>query len=98
MTDPVTLSSSQSLDFRMRKSADLLRESAELTALIEVAGQRLADVANELAALEGRVALDPRFGVGTWFTAYEQALDGYPRRLTAKDLSLRASLLRGLVG
>lgn len=96
MTDPVTLSSPVPPDFRMRKSAELLRESAELTALIEVAGQRLADVCAELTALEGRIALDPRFGVGTWFTAYEQALSSYPRRLSGQDLSLRASLLQGL--
>lgn len=84
-------------DFLMRKSDDLLRESAELTALIEVAGQRLADVAAELAQREGRVALDPRFGVGTWLTAYETALDAFPRRLTARELAERSRLLVGFM-
>jgi hypothetical protein len=84
-------------DFLMRKSDDLLRESAELTALIEVAGLRLADVSAELAQREGRVALDPRFGVGTWLTAYEAALDAFPRRLTARELAERSRLLVGFV-
>ncbi|MDD3675993.1 MAG: hypothetical protein PHE98_10775 [Thauera propionica] len=84
-------------DFLMRKSDELLRETAELTALIEAAGQRLADVAAELAQCEGRIALDPRFGVGTWFTAYETALDAFPRRLTARQLCERSRLLAGFV-
>ena len=84
-------------DFRMRKSCELLRESAELTALIEVAGQRLAEVASELAIREGRSALDPRFGVGTWLTAYEMALSSFPRRLSARELALRARLLVGFL-
>lgn len=82
-------------DFRMRKSPDeLLREAAALTALIEAAGQRLAAVAVELGRAEGQDAvLDPRFGIGTWSSAYESALSSFPRRLGASDLAQRASLL-----
>ena len=82
-------------DFRMRKSSDeLLREAAALTALIEAAGQRLAAVAVELGRAEGRAAvLDPRFGLGTWSSAYELALSSFPRRLAASELAQRAALL-----
>jgi hypothetical protein len=82
-------------DFRMRKSADeLVREAAALTALIEAAGQRLAAVAVELGRAEGQDAvLDPRFGLGTWSSAYESALSSFPRRLRASELAQRAALL-----
>lgn len=82
-------------DFRMRKSPDaLLREAAALTALIEAAGQRLAAVAVELGRVEGQAAvLDPRFGLGTWQSAYESALSSFPRRLGAAELAQRATLL-----
>jgi hypothetical protein len=80
-----------------RPSADeLLAEAGRLEAVIVAAGERLALVADELRRhRRSPVALDPRWGLGTWQTAYEIALGALRRPMTQQEFELCCLLLDG---
>lgn len=97
-------------NFRMRKLAmaptarprprptvdELLAEAGQLEAVIVAAGERLALVADELRRHRRSPAeLDPRWGLGTWQTAYEIALAALQRPMTQAEFELCCLLLEG---
>ncbi|MDP3207555.1 MAG: hypothetical protein Q8M65_00260, partial [Rhodoglobus sp.] len=58
--------------------------------------ERLALVADELRRLRRSPAeLDPRWGLGTWETAYEIALGALRRPMTQEEFEMSCLLLDG---
>lgn len=99
-------------NFRMRKSAsastprprsrptadELLAEAGQLEAVIVAAGERLALVADELRRhRRSPAALDPRWGLGTWQTAYEVALGALRRPMTQQEFEICCRLQKGFM-